>query len=328
MGKKIKFTAWLLMLMLAMVTAFPVRTLAYERINTSAKCSMELSFMREDQPVDGCRVRAYRICEVTDYGKYLFMPAFQDYKVETYGFDQKAWKDLAQTLSAFVEKDKLEPDAQGETENGRCTFKGLGTGLYMVLADEVIKDKDKLSPVPVLISLPSLTESDTWLYDVEGEIKYEVVDLTKKVDISVIKQWKDDKTTHSAVTVQLLLGGQVADTQELSEANSWSYTWKDVDTSKKISLAEVRPRDGYKASISRNGTKYIVTNTPEKEKEKDKGSSSGGSSGGSQGGSGGQSKKLTQTGQLLWPVPILLILGAGMFIYGLGTAYASKAGDD
>ena len=90
MGKKFKITAWLLMLVLAMVTAFPVRTLAYERINTSAKCSMELSFMREDQPVDGCRVRAYRICEVTDYGKYLFMPAFQDYKVETYGFDQKA----------------------------------------------------------------------------------------------------------------------------------------------------------------------------------------------------------------------------------------------
>lgn len=310
MGKRYKITALLLLLIMLL----PVNVMAYERIDTGRKCSVELTFMREDEPVNDCRIRAYRICAVTDYGKYLFMPAFQDYKTDTAGFDQKAWKDIAQTLSAFVEKDKIEPDAEEKTENGKCTFRNLETGLYMVLADEVTIGKNKLTPVPVLISLPTLSDSDTWQYDAEGEIKYEVTDLTKKLDISVVKQWKDKESSHKAVKVQLLLGGEVADTQELSESNNWTYTWKDVDTSKKISIAEPDPGSGYKVSVSRTGTKYIVTNTKSSE-EKKEGQSNGSS--GSSGSSGSTPRKLTQTGQLLWPLPVLLLLGAAMSVYGL-----------
>lgn len=48
------------------------------------------------------------------------------------------------------------------------------------------------TPEPMLISLPSLTEKDEWLYDAEVSCKFDSETILTFVERKVQKVWKDD----------------------------------------------------------------------------------------------------------------------------------------
>ena len=110
------------------------------------------------------------------------------------------------------------------------------------------------------------------------------------VDIQVNKEWKDDKpeSRPKEITVDLMNGSQVADTAVLNEAGNWQWIFRDKPSDITWSVQE-RKVEGYDGKIGRmevedNMYKVVITNTP-------------------------SSGVLKQTGQLNWPVPVLLIGG-------------------
>ena len=99
----------------------------------------------------------------------------------------------------------------------------------------------------------------------------------------------------------------VVDSQILNQENQWSYTWENLSTEAQWSVVESKVPEGYYVSTDREESTIVVTNTakqPVSDKKNTK----------------DQSKKteakLPQTGQLWWPVLVLLLTGIICIIVG------------
>lgn len=80
---------------------------------------------------------------------------------------------------------------------------------------------------------------------------------------TVEKIWNDNNNPDrpTSITVQLLRNGEVVETVTLSAANGWSYNWPELDAGYTWSVKEVNVAEGYKASVAKSGTTFIITNT-------------------------------------------------------------------
>jgi len=116
----------------------------------------------------------------------------------------------------------------------------------------------------------------------------------------VQKRWDDKGYTSkrpASVTVELLCGGQVYDTRELTAANKWQYVWENLpvkDKNGKDNIWTLRETDakGYTSTVWAEGETFIVLNRY-------------------------NAAKLPQTGQLWWPVPLLSAVGLVLLAAGL-----------
>ena len=175
-------------------------------------------------------------------------------------------------------------------ESGVVTFVDMKPGLYLIVP---IKPED--GPMlyamnPFLITLPRKDEEGNYDYDCEVPVPAKVQVTPETVDIHVIKEWKNDlpKDRPQSITVELMNGSQVADTAILTKETGWEEIFlnKPADIIWTVQEKKVEGYDGKVGIMERNGNDYevIITNTP-------------------------TNGVLKQTGQLNWPVPVLLIGG-------------------
>ena len=116
--------------------------------------------------------------------------------------------------------------------------------------------------------------------------------------LTVKKVWRDNgKNRPDTVTVQLLDGKNVKEEITLSEKNGWTYTWDKLEEGHSWSVAEANIPKGYTASYNIDKNVTTITNTYSQ-------------------------NVLIQTGQLNYPIPILLCAGAVFMI--IGTALGKK----
>lgn len=166
-----------------------------------------------------------------------------------------------------------------------------------------------------MVMLPSLDkENNTWIYDVTANAKHDsepVPEEPKTITRKVLKVWKDEgheKERPKEIEVQLLKDGEVFDTVTLSTSNDWRYTWDELDESFKWTVAEKELED-YTVLVTREGTTFVVTNTydegtPENPEQPENPDQPG-------------NPTLPQTGQLWWPVPVLVAGGLLLIVIGL-----------
>ena len=120
--------------------------------------------------------------------------------------------------------------------------------------------------------------------------------LTNRYEVtkaSVKKVWRDGANASSrpkSVDVALLRDGKEFETVTLSEANGWSHSWDALEAGHAWSVAEPRVPAGYVSEVTQDGTAFTVTNT-----------------------FGPRTSLLPKTGDIWWPVPVLL--SAGMLCY-------------
>ncbi|MDO4649152.1 MAG: Cna B-type domain-containing protein [Eubacteriales bacterium] len=131
------------------------------------------------------------------------------------------------------------------------------------------------------------TKSDIAYVNTYDPVAYE--------SLTVKKTWTDHTSTRpDAIQVQLLDGEEVVQTVELTAAGGWTYTWDQLDSysSHSWSVKEL-PVAGYTAeySVDADGN-HVIHNT------------------GKVGGT------LIQTGQLNWPIPVMVILGLFLILGG------------
>ena len=121
----------------------------------------------------------------------------------------------------------------------------------------------------------------------------------------VLKIWDDDGNTQNRpeeITVQLLRDGQIYDTVVLSDGNNWRYTWENLDADSKWTVVEKDVDDRYSVKVTLEGITFVVTNTlpdvpPPPPPE--------------------NPPHLPQTGQLWWPVPVLMAAGLALVLFGV-----------
>lgn len=315
--RKLKRVMPVLIAVIMLVSLMAPAVYAYEKIDMNKPTSLTVKFT-DGPAVPGMEFRAYRIASVDENANFTFTD-----EVAAYGVampeDQTGYRSLAETLSGYFSRDGVKPVAVKETdENGLADFGELEKGLYLVLADRYKSPADDMTytALPSLVSLPNLTDGNTWTYDVTITPKYTSVppvpDTPGTIDINVIKVWSGEANKNkrpTEVIAELICDGQVADAVTLNSENNWRHTWKELDPNKTYNVTEKVVPQGYTVTIVREGNTFTMNNysgevppvTPP------------------------STPRLPNTGQLWWPVPILAVGGLAFIIAGSMRKRAAEA---
>ncbi|MBQ8747944.1 MAG: Cna B-type domain-containing protein [Clostridia bacterium] len=233
-------------------------------------------------PIEGAELSLYRVATVKLNRKnnlsYTFTNAFKDCGC---ALDDPA---LSGKLDAFVEEISV-PDGQLHTDaDGNAAFTNLPLGLYFVKQTNTVAG---YAPCTSFLVTVPYKNADGYVYDVNASPKTDIARLT---DITVKKVWNTDASTKAAdsVTVQLLRDGVVVETAVLSAQNHWQVTYTDLPESDLYSIVELNIPKGFTATYTQSGYVFTVTN----------------------------SASLIQTGQLIWPIPVLAMVGLCLITAG------------
>ena len=242
-------------------------------------------------PVSDMQVSLYRVADEN----YKLVDSFSHYSIDLKQDVQGA----ANALENRILMDGIEADASVTSDSlSTASFTGLSSGIYLVVGKEVFQDGVFYMPQVSLVSLSG---------DLNVDLKYETSDKPSR--IHVLKVWKKDneKSRPKSIEVCLLRSdGIVVDKVVLNSDNQWSYTWDNLSTSYTYSVMETSVPSGYKESCTREKDTIVLTNTGNfTDKVKDK-----------------KDDELPNSGQLWWPVPVLLFVG--LVLFGLGRHFKNE----
>lgn len=315
-------------------------------IDVTADVSVTLRYTGKHGSVTNAKFLIYHVADVTENGSYNVTDAFKSAPIAFEGLTKEGWQQLATTLKGYVWDKKIAECDSGKTDQtGKLTFPGEGKtmkpGLYLVLGDAKTIGSYTYYATPFLICLPGLDESGQqknyhadvspkyrWDYDDQDDSESEDNTITRKV----LKVWKDEGyegIRPEAVTIQLLRDGFLYDTVTLDKKNNWRHSWYDLTRGHDWLVVEEYV-SGYTVNIIQEGITFVVTNiydpnqpdqptAPEKpddmiQEEYEEWLEVQGV---------GEADEdmvylavLPQTGQLWWPVPILVCLGFVCMIIG------------
>lgn len=323
---------------LAALLFLPVQITAAGSIDPGRDVGLTISYRDGDTPLAGAEFDLYLAARVDGSGLLTAAEPFRQLPVDMDVRNGDAWKALASTLEGYVLRDGILPTDSGRTdEQGLLCFphqtEHLEQGLYLVLGHRHIQDGRIYDAAPFMVLLPS-QEEDAWLYDVTVAPKYDSRPepdnpQEDRVTRKVLKVWADEgheKERPVEITVQLLKDGEIWDTVTLDAANNWRYSWEGLDGSSRWSIVEKEP-EGYTVTVTREGVTFVVTNTyredipdepvtPPTEPD-EPASPPDGSDGPVPPPEQPDVPTLPQTGQLWWPVPLLLAGGLLLIVMGL-----------
>ena len=245
--------------------------------------SVTLTDNRQNRPIVGAELSIYRVgTVVADELGNLIYDFTEEFQGVSGGVDDP---NLVAKLEEFLLKNDLDSEKITTDDKGTALCEALPLGLYFVKQTGKVEG---FAPCkPFLVTLPG-ESSDGFLYDVIATPKTEVERLTK---ITVKKVWNTDVSAKTAesVTVQLLKDGKVVKTAILNSKNNWQITYDNMPESDAYSVKEVDPPKGFTATVKQDGYVFTVINTP----------------------------NLAQTGQLIWPIPLLVIGGVLLISAGV-----------
>lgn len=235
-------------------------------------------------PVSNMQVSLYRVADEN----YNLVDSFSRYSIDLKQDVQGA----ANALENRILMDRIEADACVTSNSvGNASFTGLESGIYLVVGKEVFQDGVFYMPQVSLVSLSG---------DLSVDLKYEMSDKPSR--IHVLKVWKKDnkKSRPKSIEVCLLRSdGIVVDKVILNSDNQWSTTWNNLSTLYTYRVMETSVPSGYKESCTREKDTIVLTNTGSDKYRVEK-----------------KDEVLPNSGQLWWPVPVLLFVG--LVLFGLG----------
>ena len=284
-------------------------------------------------PVEGMELSLYRVAEYEESGSFTLTERFRKYPVSLEQKSQEGWQGAADALADYIRRDGIAADAVFVSGADRTVcFTELNRGLYLVLGQTTELQEDgrtqSYEPQTALIALPEdskETSEGTDPYQVTAVLKFEKNDKPgnpEETKIHVLKVWKQDqeKERPDSIVVELLQtdaegNTTVVDRQTLTKENQWSYTWKNLSTLMRWSVSEAEVPKGYTVAVTREGDTVVLTNTAKKSGNPD-GEVNPPSKKPTDKTTDKTSDKLPQTGQLWWPVLVLLFAGAICLLAG------------
>lgn len=293
--------------MIVFALIFSTIAFAVEVPDLTKKCALLIAYTYDDVPVASAEFDLYRVGDLSEDYELSLSGDFADYPVEVNGLDDKAFTKAADTLAGYVALDGHKPLKSVTTDtSGKARFDELDAGLYLLIGKSLKTDAGRYDVENQLIILPyAENTAGEWTYELE--IKPKATFEETKPDplkLMVVKVWDDKESGEIkrpvSVTVHLLRDGEKFDTVVLDEECNWRHEWTDLDRTYDWSVAEDVPTD-YTVSIALEGTKFIITNTCKTPPPSP---------------SPTPPPSIPQTGQLWWPVPVLLLIGTAMLAMG------------
>lgn len=345
LNKRKKASCFILLLIL-LLTCFSFQTMAEVQIDTDANVSMSFQYTGKKGPVTGASFHVYHVADVAKDGTFIVKDAFKEYPIALNNLTQDEWQQLATTLKGYVWKDQISKFDTGKTDaEGKLSFPSEGVsmkpGLYLVLGDTRVIGSYTYYATPFFVCLPGLDTDGRqnnyhmnvvpkyrWDYDSPNDSDSEDYGISRKV----LKVWNDqghEVSRPDIITVHLLQNGRTYDTVRLHKGNNWRYTWYDLSRGYDWTVVEeVIP--GYTVNVLQEGITFVITNTYVPESPEPDGGSDQPGGGVSDeyddeegwlGVLGDQDEDfqmqlLPQTGQLWWPVPVLICLGLVCMMIG------------
>lgn len=250
--------------------------------------SVTLTEQYKKEPIVGAELSIYYVATVHRNASgnlsYVYTDTFENAGIDI------ADSSIATKLEAFALEQSVPSVKITTDENGTATCQDLALGLYFIRQSSAVEG---FAPcTPFMVTLPG-TNEDGYVYEVNASPKTEVARLT---DITIRKVWNTDNSTEAAksVTVQLLRNGTVVKTAALNAQNNWQVTYSGIPESDAYSVKEVDIPKGFTATYQQNGYVFTVTNTA----------------------------TLIQTGQRIWPIPVLS--AGGMLLIAVGVTLLHK----
>lgn len=286
MTKNVRMLCVTVLIILTVCFIPAMSVLGYEDPDTDKPVSLSMILKTsgdEEHYASGAEIEIYKVADCLDTGSFVLT---DDYLGLGFDPDSKITQSQIDDLVKFTEEHKISGIKETSDENGLVVFDGLSCGMYLVSA--VSLPEGFTSFVPFVYYLPYFdTDSGKWIYDGTAEPK---ISYLEPVDIKVKKVWNDDgEDRPERVTVQLINEDGVYDTIYLNSANNWKYEWKNMNAGKKWSVRETDIPADYQATYAADGFDFTVTNT----------------------------SQLVQTGQIRWPVPVLVFAGTFLVCAGI-----------
>lgn len=252
--------------------------------------SVTLTDQQDKSPIVGAELSVYYVATVSinSAGQMVF--------VYTDDFAQAGISmhdpEFVAKLDAYLSENEV-PAIRLYTDETGTAHRDVQLGLFFIRQTNLVEG---FAPcTPFLVTVPMET-AEGYVYHVNASPKTEVTKLTS---ITIQKVWNTDASATAAdsVTVQLLRNDQVVETAVLNEANNWQITYTNMPQSDAYRIQEVDVPKGFTATYKQNGYVFTVTNTA----------------------------TLAQTGQLVWPIPVLAL--AGVLLIALGSVLLQKKRD-
>lgn len=250
--------------------------------------SVTLTDQKKNEPIVGAELSLYCVALIeTDNNGNLSYSYIKDFAQFENSLGDSS---LPADLDAFVPQYKGACVKQTTNEKGTVLFDGLSLGLYFV---KQTGNVDGFAPCKSFLVTVPTKQGDGYIYEVDASPKTEVERL---VDVTIRKVWNTDESAKASdsVTVQLLQNGNLIETAILNERNNWQITYANMPESDAYSVKEIDIPHGFTATYSQSKYVFTVTNT----------------------------STLIQTGQLVWPIPVLAI--CGMLFITVGTSLMQK----
>lgn len=272
----------LFVLSLALFIICPITAYAAEFDgNRNGSITVTLLDQYGKEPIEGA---VFDVCYIASVGintdgklNYIYAQNYKDCGIE---LDDP---ELDAKLSDFVEGKNLAFTHITTDKDGVASCGNIPLGLYLV--KQVSGPEGYSICSPFVVTVPMQNEAE-FVYDVNASPK---TDTVKLVDISIKKVWNAGKAVVPfSVSVQLLRNGKVVETATLNKSNNWQVTYTDMPQSDAYEIKEVNVPKGFAATYSQKNYVFTVTNT----------------------------SALAQTGQLIWPIPVLAAVGMLLLVMG------------
>lgn len=255
--------------------------------------SVTLIEQKQNEPIVGAELSVYYVATVLfDADGNLIYEYTKDFKQFDTALNDTS---LAAKLDAFVSLHSVPSTKMITNSEGTAFCNELPLGLYFVKQTGAVED---FAPcTPFLVTVPNENDGE-YVYEVNASPKTEVVRLTS---ITIKKVWNTDKASEAAesVTVQLLRNGNVVKTATLNEQNNWQVVYADMPESDAYSIKEIDVPKGFNVTYKQSGYVFTAINT----------------------------STLIQTGQILWPIPILAFFGILLIAIGIALLQKKRSKD-
>lgn len=321
--KKHRFLAALLVCLMVSFTFLPVTVSAAGTIDLNETASLTLTERFNDTGLSGVTFDLYLVSTVDETGELTPVEAFKQFAadLDIRGKNDESWQSMAKTLEQELISGNLgdisPADSAVTDDAGTARFptqdKVLTMGLYLVPGTRSQQGTHVYSTSPFFVLIPEQNpETNTWHYAASVTAKASESPLL--MDYSVVKVWEDDchrSQRPKSITIDLIQDGKpYGESVTLPYKGEWKYTWENLDTNHIWSIQE-RSVSGYKEPVIRQeGNTFIITNTCSKP-------ASPSSSPSPANPSNPSSPTLPNTGQLWWPIPLLIAVGLLFVIIGL-----------
>lgn len=255
-----------------------------EELNTTKTGSISFTLTELDskQTVEGAQFAIYHIASVEEDASNQLVYRIND-EYENFDIQLNDSNTINRLESIVI--NNLHTSSIMTDKQGKAKISNLPLGLYFVRQTNTV---DGYTPCKsFLISIPT-KEDNGYVYDVDASPKTE---FEKLVSISIEKIWKASKNEKIPleVQIQLLKDNEVVETAVLNEKNNWKIVYNNLQKSDTYSVKEINIPEGYTPIYKQNNNSFIVTNV----------------------------STLINTGQLVWPIPILTLVGILFITIGL-----------